>query len=213
MSAILFIFLFAAGTGWAQDGPGPCCKCEGRASSGQTDDVICLSAKEMRDRVAHVEPLQPSGLGKDLKLAGTVVVEVRFGPNGKVACARAKSGHPIAISAAMEALPKWTFKPLISKGAPKSGCGRLTIKYRLRDQRKYHTAPDRDGPERFSLLGESALAAESFDSYGALAPNAFDKLELEACMIAQPRPGDGIASPESRPDREREASGSLETVG
>jgi len=88
----------------------------------------------MRDHVDHIEPLQPSGLGKDLNLAGTVVVEFRFGPDGKVACARATSGHPIAISAAMEAVPKWTFKPALRNGAPKAGCGRITIRYRLRDQ-------------------------------------------------------------------------------
>src|SRR5207247_7656639 len=109
----------------------PCCNCE---SSGRSDDVICLSAKEMRDHVGHIEPLKPSGLDKGLKLAGIVVMEMRFEPSGRVACARAKSGHQIAVSAAMEAVRKWTFKPVVSNGVPKADCGRITIKYRLRNQ-------------------------------------------------------------------------------
>jgi hypothetical protein len=128
---ILLIFLLAAGLVAAQEPSVPCCNCK---SSGRSDGVICLSAKEMRDHVDHVEPLKPSGLDKGLNLAGIVVVEIRFEPSGKVACARAESGHPIAISAAMEAVPKWTFKPLVSSGVAKGGCGRITIKYRLRDQ-------------------------------------------------------------------------------
>jgi len=78
-------------------------------------------------------PLPPS-LDKGLKLAGIVVMEMRFGPSGRVACARVKSGHPIAVSPAMEAVRKWTFKPVVSNGVAKAGCGRMTIKYRLRDQ-------------------------------------------------------------------------------
>ena len=88
----------------------------------------------MRDHVDHVEPLKPTGLDKGLNLAGIVVVEIRFDPSGAVAYARAKSGHPIAVAAAMEAARKWTFKPLISNGVAKPGYGRITIKYRLRDQ-------------------------------------------------------------------------------
>jgi hypothetical protein len=128
---ISFIVLFAAGSVPAQVRSVPCCRCE---NSGRSDDVICLSAREMRDNVDHVQPLRPSGLDKGLNLAGIVVVEIRFEPSGKVGCARAKSGHPIAVSAAMEAVPQWTFKPLVSNGVAKAGCGRITIRYRLRDQ-------------------------------------------------------------------------------
>jgi len=96
--------------------------------------LTCLNAKEMRSRVDHIEPLGPSGLGDGLNLVGIVVLEVRFEINGKVSCFRAKSGHPIAISAAMEAIPKWTFKPVASKGTVNGGCGRIAIKYRLGDK-------------------------------------------------------------------------------
>ena len=123
--------LLAAAMVAAQPSSVACCDCEKSVRSG---NVICLGVKEMRKQVDHVEPLKPSGLGTGLNLAGIVVVEIRFEPGGKVACARAKSGHPIAISAAMEAVKKWTFRPLISNGAAKAGCGHIAIKYRLRDQ-------------------------------------------------------------------------------
>jgi hypothetical protein len=128
---ISFIALLA-GLAAAQVPSAPCCNCE---SSGGSDDVPCLSAKKMRERVDHIEALKPSGLDKGLNLAGIVVMEIRFEPNGKVACVRAKSGHPIAVSAAMAAIPMWTFKRLISNGVARGGCGQITIKYRLRDHR------------------------------------------------------------------------------
>jgi TonB family protein len=128
---ISLIVLSAAGLIAAQVRPVSCCNCE---NSGRSVDVVCLSAKEMRDHLDHIEPLKPSGLDKDLKLSGIVVVEIRFEPTGKIACARARSGHPMAISAAMQAVPNWTFKPLVANGVAKAGCGRITIKYRLQDQ-------------------------------------------------------------------------------
>jgi len=109
----------------------PCCDCE---APERSERVVCLNAKEMRDHVDHVEPLKPSGLDKGLNLAGIVVVEVRFDASGNVACARAKSGHPFAIAAAMAAVQKWTFKPVVSRGVAKGGCGPITIKYRLRER-------------------------------------------------------------------------------
>lgn len=115
----------------AQSPSVPCCNC---GVSGRSHDVVCLSAKEMRDHVWHVEPLRLSGLDKGLNLAGTVVVQMRFDGGGKPVCAYAKSGHPIAISSTMDAVRKWTFKPVVLRGVAKDGCGLITIKYRPRDQ-------------------------------------------------------------------------------
>jgi hypothetical protein len=134
MGAAFVFSLLVAGLGWSQGRSEPCCKCGAHISSDRSSSPVCLSAKEMRDHVDHMERLQPSGLGKGLNLSGAVVVEIRFGSDGKVVCSRFRSGHPIAIAAATEALPKWTFKPLVSNGVAKAACGRITIKYRLRDQ-------------------------------------------------------------------------------
>jgi hypothetical protein len=80
----------------------------------------------MRNHVDHIEPLKPSGIDKALNLAGIVILEMRFDASGKVACAHAKSGHPIAISAALAAAQKWSFKPVLLGGVAKGGCGAIT---------------------------------------------------------------------------------------
>ena len=134
MAKVLVTLLLAAGACWSQTRPVTCCKCDPRASAVQPRDVICLGAKRMRGQVDHIEPLKLSGLGKGLNLSGTVLVEVRFDGDGRVVCSRAKSGHPIAIAAVIEAIPKWRFKPLTPNGVAKAGCGRITIKYRLGDR-------------------------------------------------------------------------------
>ena len=133
MNIVITVFVLAAGAAWAQTSADECCKCDGRNSQPAILDVICLTAQEMRAHVEHLEPLRPSGLGNGLKLAGTVVIEVRFGTSGNIDCVRVESGHPIAIAATMEAIKKWTFKPLISNGVARAGCGVITIRYRLRD--------------------------------------------------------------------------------
>ena len=132
MTRVFAILLLIAGGGAGQNGDS-CCKCEIHSAS-ESSGVVCLTEKEMRSHVDHIEPLQPSGLGTGLNLSGTVVMEIRFDPDGKVACARATSGHPIAISAATQAIPKWTFKSIVSNGVRKTGCGRITIRYHLRDR-------------------------------------------------------------------------------
>ncbi len=135
MSRSFILLLFVTGVVWAQSREDRCCECTTNGvAPRQSVDLVCLSPREMRAQTDHVEPLRPSGLGKGVNISGTVVLEVRFEPEGKVGCARAKSGHPIAIAAAMEAIRKWTFKPLTLSGAGKAGCGQITIKYRLRDR-------------------------------------------------------------------------------
>jgi len=130
---ILFFVVVTAGAVLAQSGSDACCRCEG-GDRPRESRAACLTAKEMRNQLDHFEGLQPSGLGHGLNLNGTVVLDIRFDAEGKVVCSRARSGHPIAISAAMHAIPKWSFKPVRSNGTTRGGCGPITIKYHLRDQ-------------------------------------------------------------------------------
>ena len=124
----LILLLFGAAFAASGERADPCCPC---GTGADHADAVRITADETRKHVDHIEPLQPSGLDKNLNITGILVVEVRFGTNGKVECARATSGNPIAIAAAMQALPKWTFKPLIVGGAPQPGCGQLSIRYHL----------------------------------------------------------------------------------
>jgi hypothetical protein len=127
-SLTLFTLLFVGTFAFAQERSIPCCNCE---SASRSADAICLSPDQIRGLVRHIEPLRPSGLDKKLKLIGTLIIEVGLDADGKVECTRAMDGNPIAMSAAMLALPKWTFKPFVQGGKPRSSCGRLQIRYRL----------------------------------------------------------------------------------
>jgi hypothetical protein len=109
-----------------------CHECE---KVGDSDAVIRLTAKEMRDHVNHLEPLKSPGMGsKGIRGSGTVRLEIWFDHAGNVSRTRAICGHPIALSVAMRAVPKWTFKPLVKKGVKKGGCGIVTIKYRFQNR-------------------------------------------------------------------------------
>lgn len=111
-------------------GLAPCCKCEKVSNS---DSIVCLTAKEMRDQIDHLKPLKPPGMGMTgLNLRGIVRVQILFSSTGKVLCIRLKCGHAIALASAMEAIRQWTFKPVVENGVKKGGCGIVTIRYRLR---------------------------------------------------------------------------------
>jgi hypothetical protein len=127
----IIVVLFLSSFAFAQEHAVPCCNCESGSGSAE---AVCMAADPIRKHVDHIEPLRPSGLDKNLNLTGLLVVEVRFGTDGKVECTRVVSGNPIATAPAMQALPKWTFKPLVSGGAPQRGCGQLTIHYHLSDK-------------------------------------------------------------------------------
>jgi len=105
--------------------PLACCECD--VAVGKVT-VACLDEKAMKTHIEHFEPLVPTGLDKGLRLKGVVLLEIRFQPDGGVSCVRGVSGHPIAISAALAAAPKWRLRATTT-----GGCGRIRVKYRFRD--------------------------------------------------------------------------------
>ena len=113
------------------DSPDLCCKCDPLKHS---DETVWLTAHQMHAHVRHVEPLRTSGLDKDLDIRGLLVIEARFGPDGRVNCVKAEEGNPVALSAAMRALPKWSFKPVTAGGKARGGYGRLKLRYHLSDK-------------------------------------------------------------------------------
>lgn len=65
-------------------------------------------------------------------LRGEVVLAVVVDELGSVVCAQAVSGHPIAVSAAMDAIPKWRFRPFVQRGERRPMCGRIVLPYDAR---------------------------------------------------------------------------------
>jgi TonB family protein len=57
-----------------------------------------------------VEPVYPD-IARKMKLNGTVRVEVVVSPNGNVKETKVIGGHPILVTAAVDAVKKWKFDP------------------------------------------------------------------------------------------------------
>ena len=57
-----------------------------------------------------VEPVYPD-IARKMKLNGTVRVEVVISPNGNVKETKVIGGHPILVTAAVDAVKKWKFDP------------------------------------------------------------------------------------------------------
>jgi hypothetical protein len=88
----------------------------------------------MRSRVVHVIPL---ALGEPhAKISGTLVLWVRFQPDGTVACVKGVSGNPLALASAMEVAPKWTFNAVEKKHKKYGGCGLVEVKYNLSESKQ-----------------------------------------------------------------------------
>ena len=57
-----------------------------------------------------VEPVYPD-IARKMKLNGTVRVQVVISPNGNVKETKVIGGHPILVTAAVDAVKKWKFDP------------------------------------------------------------------------------------------------------
>jgi len=63
--------------------------------------------RKVRTKVAPVYP----DVARRMHLTGTVRLVVVVTPSGKVKTAKLVGGHPILVSAAMDALKRWKFEP------------------------------------------------------------------------------------------------------
>jgi TonB family protein len=81
--------------------------------------VVRLSTSALRARAVQCSvPEYPSLLAQNVRLQGTLTVEVLVDTDGTVRSARAVSGHPLLRASAVQAATKWKFKPLKLKGRP-----------------------------------------------------------------------------------------------
>jgi hypothetical protein len=89
---------------------------------------IWLASSDLMSRATNTTALSAPMLGSG-HLAGKVTLEILIDADGKVECARAIEGHPIAVSSALDAVPKWTFKPYLLRGRRKAVLGVLVVPY------------------------------------------------------------------------------------
>ena len=100
------------------------CTCEEHhANSGAS-----LTDAQMRQYVKHVE-MEPDRMGNHSNLKGIAVFRIAFDRHGRVSCAEALSGHPIAISLLTASMERWRFKRFVQNGSAVRACGRLTLRF------------------------------------------------------------------------------------
>lgn len=79
----------------------------------QATEVSAASAEE--HLVKKVEPNYPP-LAKMARIQANVVLQVRIAKDGSVADIKVKSGHPLLVKAALDAVTQWKYKPFTSDG-------------------------------------------------------------------------------------------------
>jgi protein TonB len=70
-------------------------------------------------------------LAKQIHLEDSVSVEVMIGPDGRVESARAVSGHPMFVRAAVDSAYGWRFQPTILNGTPVRVTGIIVFNFKL----------------------------------------------------------------------------------
>lgn len=68
------------------------------------------SAEEMRKVRSQVRPELPE-MARQMKLKGTVRLEVEVAADGSVKATKPLGGHPLLIQSAEQAVRKWRFEP------------------------------------------------------------------------------------------------------
>jgi len=70
-------------------------------------------------------------VGRNLRIEGSVVVEVVISPEGFVESARAISGHPLLVPTAVAAAREWRFQPTYLGSVPVRVAGAITFVFKL----------------------------------------------------------------------------------
>ena len=85
--------------------------------------------EEMASHVAKwVKPAYPP-LARATRLRGEVIIQVKVSKSGSVGNLKVKSGHPLLVEAATEAVRQWKFSPFLSGGQPVSVEGLIKVQF------------------------------------------------------------------------------------
>jgi TonB family protein len=68
------------------------------------------SGQAARKAISKPTPRYPE-IAKQMRLVGTVKVEIVIGPDGKVKTTNVIGGHPVLIDATLAALKEWNYEP------------------------------------------------------------------------------------------------------
>ena len=101
----------------------------GKASIGEFGKPL-IDPKLADSRLTgRVEPQYPR-IAQIAHIQGDVVLQILIDKQGHVAKAKQKSGHPILIQAAIDAVSKWDYQPFLLNGQPTDVETSVTVKFR-----------------------------------------------------------------------------------
>ncbi|MGZ4854905.1 MAG: energy transducer TonB [Candidatus Angelobacter sp.] len=101
----------------------------GKASLGEFGKPL-IEPKIAESRLTgRVEPQYPQ-MAKIAHIQGDVVLHILIDKEGHVVKVKQKSGHPILIQAAIDAVSKWDYQPFLLNGHPTDVESSVTVKFR-----------------------------------------------------------------------------------
>lgn len=81
------------------------------ATSAMLRPVPALAQEELTRKVkSKIAPVYPD-IARRMNITGTVKVSVVVSPNGTIKSTKVVGGHPLLVTAAVDALKKWKFEP------------------------------------------------------------------------------------------------------
>lgn len=80
--------------------------------------------------IRRVEPQYPA-LARQARIGGVVELEAVVGTDGRIRELKVKSGHPMLVNAAIEAVRQWIYRPTKLNGDPVEVIAPITVTFRL----------------------------------------------------------------------------------
>jgi protein TonB len=80
--------------------------------------------------VHRVEPVYPP-LARQSRISGVVELEGVIGVDGRIRELHVKSGHPLLVRAAMDAVAQWVFRPTLLDGEPVEIIDMVVVRFNL----------------------------------------------------------------------------------
>jgi protein TonB len=110
MSRVIACVLLLGGLLSAQKGPHNAMVAPSRPTSSSAPANIPDSISPKPALTQFVQPLYPE-YAKQLRIEGTVVLEISVDKDGGITSVKALSGPPLLIRPAVDAVKKWRYKP------------------------------------------------------------------------------------------------------
>ena len=82
--------------------------------------------------IKRVQPIYPA-VARAARIQGTVVLQAEINKEGNIENLQMVSGHPLLVSAAMEAVKQWRYKPYVLNGEPVAVDTQIQVNFVLSD--------------------------------------------------------------------------------